>query len=263
MRDRETIRKNLCGAERLRKALTVLTESQILEAAECLKGCDPSKAREFFEDSFQKPSLSAEMLRLSVLLTKEKKEVCRNKAEKITVSCIKNPLSLEASRKLCAEAKTVILAEEADFRSVCEAVSSKDSDYCILPMCSSQDGYYPTFSKLLKSYDLKICKVCRISKKNSDEEILLALLSRKIELPEKPRCVAFSFVCDEPSLLTSLVGALSSEGCIVQSVVSSPVEYNADIFEHRVEALLGNLPPSALLFFLEAALPRHIILGIY
>lgn len=263
MRETDIIKKNLSAGAKLERALSVLTDSQLYEAAECLRTKSPGYVREFFEESFQKNALCPEMLKLSMLLSGDEKEKGAKKIEKACVSCIKNPLSLAASRKLCSNTGTVVISEEADFRSVCESTASKESDYGILPMCSSVDGYYPTFSKLLKSYDLKICNTCRITKNESDEEIQFALLSRKVEIPERPRFIAFSFVCDEPFLLPSLVGALSAEGCIPKSIISSPLEYNMDIFEHRIEALLGDVSPTALLFFLETALPRHIVLGIY
>ncbi len=263
MREKEIIRKNIEGSKKLKRALRVLTDSQLLEASEILLGRPEEEVREFFEDTFQCSPICPEMLRLSVLLCKDKKDIIKKTPERITVSCSKNPLSLAASRMMCRDIKTVIITEESDFKSVCEAVASKETDYCILPMCSSLDGYYPTFSKLLKSYDLKICKTCRLSKQDSDEELQFALLSRRLEIPESPSHIAFSFVCDEPNVLPGLIFAISAGGCIPQSIISSPLEYNMDIFEHRVEAHLGDVSPAALLFFLEAALPRHIVLGIY
>ena len=263
MRDRDTIRKNLEAGENLSHALRVLTDSQLLEASVCLKGRSPQKAKDFFEEAFQRDALSSEMLLLSKMLCKERKIPVAKMRDRILVSCIRNPLSLAAAHKMCASASNLMISEESDFRSVCEAVSAKETSYAILPMCSSNDGYYPTFSKLVKTYDLKICASCTLTRDDSDEEVQLALLSRNIEIPEKPSHIVFSFVCDEEELLPDLIGALKAGGCIPKSIISSPFEYSMDIFEHRIEVKLCETSAEAILFFLEAALPRHTVLGIY
>ena len=263
MRDRETIRKNLEAGEKLSRALRVLTDSQLLEAVSCLKGRSPQKVKDFFEDAFQKPALCGEMLLLSKMLCSDKRSLGSKMRDRVTVSCIRNPLSFAAAHKMCEKASNLMITEESDFRSVCEAVSSKEADFAILPMCSSEDGYYPTFSKLTKTYDLKICSSCTLTKDDSDEELQLALLSRNVEIPENPSRIVFSFVCDEEELLPDLIGALKAGGCIPRSIISSPSEYSMDIFEHRIEAGLYGTSPEAILFFLEAALPRHTVLGIY
>ena len=263
MRDREIIKKNLKAGENLSHALRVLTDSQLLETSVCLRGKSPQRVKDFFAEAFQKDALCAEMLLLSKLLCKGKKSPTAKVRDRVRVSCIRNPLSLAAAHKMCASAANLMISEESDFRSVCEAVSAKESDYAVLPMCSSEDGYYPTFSKLVKTYDLKICSSCTLTRDDSDEEVLLALLSRNIEIPEKPSHIVFSFVCDDEELLPDLIGALKSGGCIPKSIISSPFEYSMDIFEHRIEVKLCETSPEAILFFLEAALPRHTVLGIY
>ena len=263
MNGAETVKRNLENARKLERAGEVIVSAQLLEAARCLTGASPTAACEYFQRAFEKGPVCPEMFSLSRLICKGHGKKHEEKKDTVMVSCIKNPISLAAARKMCADATTLRVVEETDFRSACEAVASKQTDYCILPMCSSSDGYYPTFSKLCKANDLKICSTVRISKSDSDEELQLALLSRELEIPSRPEYACFSFVCDEQSLLWSLVCALGKSGCIPTSITSAPLEYNMDRFEHRIEVRLWENNAEALLYFLEATLPGHTVLGVY
>lgn len=151
----------------------------------------------------------------------------------------------------------------SDFRSACEEVSLGGADACVLPMCSSADGYYPTFSKLLKQYELKINETARVFKPDSDEELQFALLSRDALPAKNADKMMFSYTEDESTPLSDLLHALTFCGALPFSISSSPQPYSMDRFEHRIEMRTGALSPKAVIFFLESALAGHTLLGIY
>ena len=263
MTKRGVIRKNTDAVRSVEQKLSAVLHSQIAEMALIAKkDISPAEATELFSECFDKPCLSAEMLLFSaeicrsVPTAKETRDTC-------AVACMKNPLTLRALTQLTQSIPTVHLREQSDFRASCEAVQSDTADYCILPVCSSHDGYYPTFSKLLRSYELKICRQTRVSKGDSDEEIQFALLAKKTEPSPEKKTVMFSFAEEDRSTLPCLLGAMHLCNMEIIGVNSSPLEYNMDRLYHIIEVNAADISTDALFFFLEAALPSHTVLGIY
>lgn len=260
------LRKNLEKGERARAVADIVTASQLEEAALYLKkegDFSPETLKTFFEKSFSLPLVSGELLRLCTLLSEDKKEIARKAKKRATVALIMSPLSRLALEKLGPEYPALQPLSFSDFRSLCEAVSSEKCDYCLLPYCSSCDGYYPTFSKLQKSYDLKICSSVRVTRPDSDEEVQLCLLSRELEENEKKKLLSFSFVEGDGSSPSEVIRALCDGGCHILSINSSPLEYNMDRSEYRIEVLCKGTAPRALADFLSVSLPGHTVLGIY
>ena len=144
------IRENLSDAKRLDETSDLIKRAQLEEAALCLSSPEPEEAGRFFASAFERPLLSPEMLALCSILCRDKQEKAEKVSKTVKVACIRGPLSQRAIRRLCRSSDTVIITEEADFRSACDACAGGEADYCLLPMCSSQDGYYPTFFKLTK-----------------------------------------------------------------------------------------------------------------
>ena len=268
MRDWEKIiKKNLERAQGAQNIGKSIKTAQIEEAVLILK-CEnrtlsPKEIKRSFEKSFCTSAVSAEYLSLvsALLMNNQKKRHQQIPYPKVI--CMPNPLWQKAMDDLTNHLKFPSLVTGSDFRSLCEAVSSSDADYCILPLCSSKDGYYPTFLKLIKAYELKICKTVQLIKQDSDEELSFALLSKDIEVTYDAKRAVFSFTESDEVSLTPLLSALFSCNCRPVSIISSPLEYNIEIFEHRIEVLLGDLHPSSLLFFLDSAVPGHTVHGIY
>jgi len=262
MNGADTIRKNIDLLSEQTKTHRTVIEAQLEEAVRCLKGHGPADSADFFRRAFSKEPLCGDFLYISSKLVssqniyKKAKEVCQ-------IACTKSPVFYSAVRKLCSFAGTIRILEESDFRACCESVQIGNTDYCILPLSSSVDGYYPTFSKLLKAYDLKICKVISHTRQDSDEELQLALLSRELEIQNGAENISFSFTDGQEDPLSATVSALSDRGIRIKSINSSPLEYSIDSCEHRITAELSGFSPAALLYFLEAALPGHTVLGIY
>ncbi len=257
----KTVSANLQTAAQIERFSRIITKAQIEESAKALRGKSPAEVSEFFSSAFRKNPLCCEMLSLSELLC-DSLEIA-DKKEHATVAYLRNPLTLSAVKCLTSDITTVHIKEVQDFRSACEEVCEERADYCILPVSSSGDGYYPSFTKLIKTYDLKICKMVRVQRSDSDEEVQFALISSETEIPKKPEVLVFSFTDKDETTLYRLISSFSAEGCKPQSITSSPLAYNMDRFEHRIEIDLCGCDPSSLIFFLEAALPGHTVLGIY
>lgn len=257
------INKNIILAEEHDRISCLIRDAQIEEFLCLYKDNSYENVSLAFSKAFKISPISPEMMKLCIKINAQNSPGYSEPKETARIATPKNPLSLSALNKLTKGIGTVILTEEADFRSCCEAVSSDTADYCIMPVCSSVDGYYPSFSKMIKAYDLKICKSERISKADSDEELQFALLSKDIEIPQKANFALFSFVDEDRGTLPKLIDAFHKNGIDTVSVQSSPLEFNMDRFEHKMEVSLKNHNPDALLFFLNSSLPGHIVLGIY
>ena len=259
----DVIRKNVDGIKKHEGNILSIRNAQILELARITKkGTLPKKASELYEKAIGDDILSSGMLRYCELI--EKKELSYTKKKSFcTVACLKNPLSLKALTELTRDFSGVTLSEKTDFRSLCEAVVQDNADYCILPYCSSLDGYYPTFQKLVRSYELKINGRICLSRPDSDEEILFALLSKNTEIAPESNIISFSFVQSKKDTLARLLAALSACNIEILGTNSSPLEYNMDKLSFTVEAHLDSFPLQAFLYFLDATLPGHTVLGVY
>lgn len=257
----EIIKSNLKKLSDHSSFVEKVRASQLEEAALLLKGEEPSVARAFWENTFDSSPLSADMIRLSRMLSK--KSISQEHKKRAHIATIKSPVSLRAIPLLTADYEEISITETSDLRSACEEVSSQRSDFCILPVSSSLDGHYPTFSKLLKAYDLKIVSVAKLQRPDRDEEIQMALLSSELYRKESAKLCSFVFTEEKEGFLGKLLNALTEVGSFPVYVISSPLEYNMDKFEHRIEIQLGDLSPEDLLYFLEAAVPGHTVLGIY
>ncbi len=178
-----------------------------------------------------------------------------------TVSHMQNANSFSALSILC-NSTDVRSVTERDFRSCCESVVRGTADYCVLPMSSTDDGVFPSFHKLLKAFDLKICRVCTVTCSDREAEMRFSLLGRRLEHTQTSRNIVFSFLPDEDQL-SSLIAALHGAGCTIEEINSLPTEFSIDKIECTVWVRCNELDASVLLFFLEAALPGHTILGIY
>jgi len=257
------IRKNTDSIRKHEGDLAIIRDAEIGELARITKSSvSPEKAYTLYKDAMGEDPLSAGMLRYCSLIAgdgtppTQRKDTCR-------VACVKNPLSLKALTELTRGFSGVTLSEKSDFRALCEEVAQDLSDYCILPYCSSLDGYYPTFQKLVRSYELKInARIC-LSRPDSDEEILFALLSKNVEITPESNIVSFSFVQSKKDTLARLLAALSSMQIEILGTNSAPLEYNMYKLSFTVEADVGSFPLSALFFFLDATLPGHTVLGVY
>ena len=169
-----------------------------------------------------------------------------------------NIFSSAAVEKLCPNA-----AKEhfSDFRSACEAVFYEKCDCCILPVYGTDDGFFPTFFKLIKAYELKISRVCTVEKPSSDAEIRYALLTRSVNFDGAERMVV-SFA-DKGERLAKLLAVLGGAGCTPAFIYSFPDVYNTDMTEYTVCLRLSDLDARCLAFFLDAALPAHTVVGAF
>ncbi len=262
MRDALTIKKNLEKLSNLSSYIDAIRESQIHETVRVLSEAPQQDVIDFFREAFSEDLLSREFLQVTSVLF-DRPDIGQRKKRDCRIACTKTPLFLASVSELCSFCQSSTVINASDFRTCCDLVSAGSVDYCILPLSSSRDGYYTTFTKLIKTYDLKICKVITVTKPDTDEDLNVALISKELEISETAGIVSFSFADSEEPTLAKLICALSGQDIAPISINSAPLEYNAEKFEHIVTAELRGFSPYAFLAFLEAALPGHSILGIY
>ncbi len=223
----------------------------------------PTAVAELYENTFACSPLCSDMLYISQYLAPSPDMPEAKLSAGQRIACMTNPLSLTAMKKLTVDMPEAMVISQADFRSACECLASDQADFCILPLCSSVDGYFSAFFKYLRSYDLKINKTVRVTKADGDEEVLFALVSKSIFMRKGADCALISFVGDSPDDFSQLVCAFSDSSFKIVGANSAPLEYNMDKLWHRVEIRLSEEKAHVLLFFLEAALPGYTLLGLY
>lgn len=262
MRETDVIKKNLERLQAVSVYLDAVKASQLLEAELSLKGATPKSACDFFIKAFSKSPLCAEFLHISANVFK-KVPPPRARLGQCKVACTKNPLLLRSVKELCSFCDAAHITDAPDFRTCCDLVAGGSADFCILPLASSREGYYTTFTKLLKTYDLRIVRSVTVSKNDSDEELNVALISKELSISSESQYISFSFPDSEKPMLSKLICAMDSEGIVPVSISSAPLEYNSEKFEHIVTAALCGFCPFAFIAFLEAAVPGHTVLGVY
>lgn len=178
-----------------------------------------------------------------------------------TVACISNANTAAALQKLC---KNVSFTEKAlsDLRSCCEEVSSGHTDYCVLPIESTDDGIFTSFRKLVRAHELKICEECTVSCSDREAEMRFALLGRTIEKNTGAEYITFSFL-PEGNEISEILYTLESVGCKITAVNTYPAEFSIDKCECTVSVNCKITGIEPVVYFLEGALPGHIILGVY
>lgn len=169
-----------------------------------------------------------------------------------------NSLSKAAAEILCPDTHYELYS---DLRSICEAVFYEKVDYCILPVCTAEDGYYSSFFRLARAYDLKVCKCMPVNIAGRDAATYFALLSRDIYLPERTSGLLFSFT-DNGTVLAALLKAFTGCGFTVPLIHSFPDRYSHGNTEFTV-CVKGSDDMHCIPFFLEAVLPSHALMGIF
>lgn len=256
------LKRNTDEARELIRRYSALKAGILSEFLHCNEDADIKELKKRYIDVFGSEELYSDMLTLAQWKN-EKKLLPKLSVRHSSVACISGQLPLAAVNALTDGDKTVTVIRENDFRSVCEALAGDSVQFCTLPFCSTLAGFYPTYLRLARSYELKICKTATVQSSDGDEEIKFALFSKKLLAAKDSNTVAFSFIEDTSLDLSRLSGALHDHSIAVKSTNSRPLEYNMDKFEHTLEASLDSYSLSAFLYFLEAALPSHNVLGIY
>lgn len=263
--ENEVFRKNFAIADEhgatARAILSAQLEEFVLHLSKSGERLTVAEISEAYTDVFGTELISGEFLDIcrrlystsALEIPQSGVEIARN-----SVAFTDNIFSSAAAEKLCPDA---VKEHFSDFRSACEAVFYEKCDCCILPVYGTDDGFFPTFFKLIKAYELKICRVCTVEKPSSDAEIRYALLTRSVNFDGAERFV-FSFA-DSGERLAGLLAVLGGAGCAPAFIYSFPDVYNTDMTEYTVCLRLSGLDARCLAFFLEAALPAHTVVGTY
>lgn len=217
--------------------------------------------RDIFCDIFGNDIISADFLNFCKRLKSESVADAANFPVILsagTTARTDNSLSKAAAEILCPGAHAELYS---DLRSICEAVFYEKADHCILPVCTAEDGYYPSFFRLIKTFDLKVCKCMPVNIAGRESATFFALLSRDIYMPHSPKSLLFSFT-DNGTVLADLLKAFTGCGFTVPLIYSFPDSYSQDSTEFTV-CVKGSGDISHIPFFLDSVLPSHTLIGIF
>lgn len=264
----DVIKRNTAIAESLSKRADAVLSAQIEECVRHLaKSRDlltPTGASYEFISSFGKSIISRLFFDFCICINKSKLVPQRSffhRPNTFTVEHMPGANSAAALSLLCGKNDYTSTAG-SDFRGCCEDVALGRADYCIIPTESTDDGIFPSFHKLTRAYDLKICGICTVSCADREAEMRFALLGRNIEKCDKAQHIAFSFL-HSGNELSELICALHGTDCEISRINTYPAEFSIDKSECNVEVRFKDVTVEDILFFLEAALPGHTVLGIY
>lgn len=101
-----------------------------------------------------------------------------------TVAYVPNSYTEQAFAALCSDIKNCRASYHHHFDDICQDVYNGHCQYGILPISSSFDGMLAGLYRMIASYKLKICAICRVEGAH-DSHTVFALIVRSLALPEK------------------------------------------------------------------------------
>ena len=154
----------------------------------------------------------------------------------------------------------------ASFTAACEDVYDGRSEFCILPIESSQSGRLFGFYSMLDRYELKICAVCELDTEGADESVKYALVGRTHpeRIPRNSRWgFEFSVISENGGVFADILKVSEIFGGRLVKVDSLPVEYDRGLQKYyfTLEIPEANIPAFDL--FLTEEYTRYTVQGIY
>lgn len=264
----DAVTHNTAIADNFLRRSDAIFSAQIEECVRQLvkkqKSLTSIEASHIFECNFDKSIMSQLFFEFCVCLNSNvlfRQINFSSRSKRYSVAHMQNANCISAMHLLCKRSECVSVVCR-DFRNCCDSVSHGSADYCILPVASTDDGVFPSFHKLVKTYDLKICGICTLACADREAEMRFALLGRRLESCVSSNFIVFSFL-PEKDELPCVISVLQQSGCTVTEVNTYPTEFSIDKNECTVSVQCNDVSPAAIMHFLEAVLPGHTILGIY
>lgn len=177
------------------------------------------------------------------------------------ISYVKNKYSDKAfeSLSLCVDEAKVSYSK--NFEGICEDIANGFSSYGILPI-SANNCEIETVSKLLSSYELKICAVCDIP--SADETVTkYALVSNKLRafFESENRHFSFTLLSDSSDTVEEICKLLDLYGLTICSIRAFPAISAGYNCHFKIKENKSNL--SKLALYLTVFYPHFVIEGLY
>lgn len=177
---------------------------------------------------------------------------------------LSNPYSERAFDHFSAYIPQMTANRHPSFSAVCEEVYYDRSQYCILPLSSSEDGTLLSFSRMMLKYELKIHSVCDIISPDNDTIVRFALLRRGI-VPRIPDSgfAEIRFLLPEDIKPGAFFAACEKTGAEIERIRTVPTSYTNDISSFCVTFRISKKCGAPLLLFLRSVLYSYSVEGIF
>lgn len=181
---------------------------------------------------------------------------------------IHNDIALESFSSYVAFPKQV---QKQSFEDCCEAVSSGECEFALIPIENSSDGKMFGFYSLIDRYSLHICATCTVDSEDLSKVVIYALVGRNLvhESIEKlcgrlPRAFEFSVLGAEGEGVGDIPALL--EKCSVRLIGTSSVALPYDSRAMRYYftcSLQKTTDIDTLALALKVEYPQYTPIGIY
>ena len=246
MTDAEIIQKNLCAANDDRRRADAIEAGQIAEFVQRLRmkasaDISPEEAFARYNEVFSDRPLLSQFyaqfilqLQISGMLDIRLfgSDVFPVSERRIYYS--KSPYTDAALVKFSSLLSAPVLCAETDLQAICEAVSSEEHSYGVLPISDSVDGELPAFVRMIHAYQLKICAVCDIPTSDGEKELRLALLSDRLHCAPGSTFLDVSFTPESDRALVDALASLAYLDAEICRINARPLEYNRNRFLYNI-----------------------------
>ena len=274
MTDVEILQKNLAAADADRRRADAIEAGQISECVQLLRkqgatDLSPKNAASRFHTVFgERPLLSSLYAKYILQLQKSGMIDTRLFVDKrfpvygCKLYYSRSPYTDTAIAKFASVLSSPALCPEEDLQAICEAVSSEEHSYGILPIFGTIDGELPAFTRMIHAYQLKTCAVCDILTSDGETELRLALLSADLQYVPDATYMDLSFLPESGKSLAEALSTLSHFGADIHRIIARPLEYNRSRFLYRITLFAAPEAFSGIAAFARTAMNAGID-GVY
>ena len=266
MTEWDTLQKNAVFAENLRRQADAIVLGQLEEVAKLTfpvrNELSPRDAAFSYRKAFPHTSLISENYAAFLQLLWEKNlllpvslQDTQTVGRPCTLFYVPSSYTELACQKFAAVIPSLQPASQTDFQKICEAVSSEENSYCILPISSSTEGELPAFARMIHEYQLKTRAVCDVITSDGETELRLALLTEQICWTEHTDFAEVSFQPESGRQITDALLAMERLGASLYRINARPMEYNMNRFYYKITVNITSKNLHSVAAFMETAFP--------
>lgn len=185
------------------------------------------------------------------------------------IAYVKNPFTDSAYLVFSGSSPEFRYAYFDSFDATCENVHSGESEFCILPIETSNDGKLLSFYSMIDKYELKIMSTCTVNHQEDSKFTKFALLGRSISLPQKSNTLGKKLelrISQAPNKESPIYEILlAAYNCNIQlcRIDSLPLSYNESKLSYYAVFDMHDAELKAFITYLSLEHPQCYALGIY
>ncbi len=187
------------------------------------------------------------------------------------IAFIRNDFNDLALRKFSSAVPHAKSLQKSNFEDCCEAVSSGECEFAVIPIENTSDGKMFGFYSLMDRHELRICAVCNVEREDLSKTVRYALVGRNFISEEieklcakRPRAFEFSVLRSKQETIDDITGAISLCGATVSRVSSVETPYDSEMIKFYFSCSISdNTELDVLTIYLQLEHPQYDPIGIY